>query len=105
VIHDYIFAVHRCHWNDPAVADITFEQSALVLAEVGKSLVDLHLIKHDALDAIVWGVKTQYARTLWDAPPNPTDCTPPKNIVPGVPVAHYDISLIRRRLQRAPGAK
>jgi hypothetical protein len=106
VIHDYIFAVHRCGWDDPDVASITFEQSAEVLAEVGKTLIDLHLIKHDALDAIVWGVRTQYARTLWDTPGDPvTDCTKPKNFVPGIPVAHCDISLIRRRLLRTPGPK
>jgi hypothetical protein len=38
VIHDYIFLVHRCGLPDPEVAKLTFEDSALVLAEVGKSL-------------------------------------------------------------------
>lgn len=68
VIHDYIFKVHRCGWPDPEVAKITFEQSALVLAEVGKALIAHGLIRDDALNAIVWGVRTQYARDLWDTP-------------------------------------
>jgi len=68
VIHDYIFKVHRCGWPDPIVARITFEESATVLAEVGKALIARKLIKHDALNAIVWGVRTQYARDLWDKP-------------------------------------
>lgn len=107
VIHDYIFAVHRCGWDDPDVAEINFDQSAEVLAEVGKALIDLHYIKHDALDAIIWGVKTQYARTLWEAPGDPIkDCTkPPKSLAPGVPVARFDIPAVRRQLRLAPSPR
>jgi len=76
IIHDYIFAVHRCGWDDPLVKQIKFEESAEILAEVGKALIDRKLIKHDALNAIVWAVKTQYARTLWDTPGSPEDCKP-----------------------------
>jgi hypothetical protein len=107
IIHDYIFTVHRCHainpavWSDPAVEDITFPQSAEVLAEVGKSLIDLGLIKHDALQAIVWAVRTQYAQTLWNQPGNATDCAqPPKPFAAGVAVAHFDVSQIRRQQLR-----
>ena len=32
VIHDYIFAVHRCGWPDPVVSQIKFEESAEILA-------------------------------------------------------------------------
>jgi hypothetical protein len=104
VIHDYIFLVHRCGINDPDVAQISFDQSAEVLAEVGKALIDLQQIKHDALDAIIWGVRTQYARSLWNAPPDPKDCAmPPKTIAPGPIVARFDIPAIRRRLLRTPG--
>jgi hypothetical protein len=69
VIHDYIFEVHRCGWPDPEVAKLTFEDSAVVLAEVGKALIQHGLIRDDALDAIVWAIKTRYARSRWDAPP------------------------------------
>ncbi len=77
VIHDYIFLVHRCGWPDPEVAKISFDDSALVLAEIGKSLIAHHLVKHDALDAIVWAVRTQYARDLWNKPGTPEDCKRP----------------------------
>lgn len=77
VIHDYIFLVHRCRLPDPEVAKLSFEDSALVLAEVGKSLIAHKLVKHDALDAIVWAVRTQYARDLWDKPGTVEDCKPP----------------------------
>src|SRR6266851_6434044 len=40
IVHDWLFVVHRCHWPaPPEVQAITFEQSAQILAEVGKSLV------------------------------------------------------------------
>jgi hypothetical protein len=87
IIHDYIFAVHRCGWNDPLVQQIKFEESAEILAEVGKALIERKLIKHDALDAIVWAVRTQYARTLWDTPGNAEDCKPaPPRPFRGAPV-------------------
>jgi hypothetical protein len=106
VIHDYIFAVHRCGWYDPDVAEINFDKSAEVLAEVGKALIDLHYIKHDALDAIVWGVKTHYARTLWDTPGDPIkDCATPKSFAPSVTVATFDIRKVRRQLRMAPGER
>jgi Protein of unknown function (DUF1353) len=45
IIHDWLFEVHRCHRPaPPEVAQITFEQSAQILAEVGKSLIEAGLI-------------------------------------------------------------
>jgi hypothetical protein len=99
VIHDYIFAVHRCGWNDPVVSQISFEQSAEVLAEVGKALIELGLIKDDALNAIVWGVRTQYARNLWNTPGSADDCKiPPKTFVRGqnIQVMRFEIPRVRR---------
>jgi hypothetical protein len=78
IIHDWIFEVHRCgRPASPEVAAITFEESARILAEVGKALIDHGLIKHDMLDAIVWAVRTSYARDLWDRPGTKEECTPP----------------------------
>jgi hypothetical protein len=74
----YLFVVHRCNWNAPDhVKQITFEQSAEVLAEVGKALIEHKLIKYDMLDEIVWAVRTRYARDLWDTPLSGEDCKHP----------------------------
>ncbi len=106
VIHDYIFTVHRCGWNDPAVSQITFEQSAEVLAEVGKALIELGLIKDDALDAIIWGVRTHYARSLWDTPGDPIkDCAKPKSFARGVVIARFEIPSVRKPLSAPPGLR
>jgi hypothetical protein len=59
------------------VAAITFEQSALILAEVGKALIDHGLIKHDMLNEIVWAVSTRFARDLWDTPGDTESCKLP----------------------------
>ena len=100
VIHDYIFTVHRCGWHDPVASQITFEQSALVLAEIGKALLDRKLVKHDALDAIVWGVRTQYARNLWDTPLGQKECERPQTRAlakeEAIPVVRFKIPPIRR---------
>jgi hypothetical protein len=77
IIHDWIFEVHRCHRSDPDVASLTFEDSAVILAEVGKWLITHKLIKHDLLDQIVWAVRTKYARGLWNAPGTPEECASP----------------------------
>jgi hypothetical protein len=78
VIHDWLFEVHRCHRPaPPEVAAITFEQSAQVLAEVGKSLVDAGLIDNNKLEEIVWAIRTRYARNIWDSPPTPHECAIP----------------------------
>jgi hypothetical protein len=78
VIHDWIFEMHRCHRPvPPEVAQITFEQSARILAEVGKALIEHGLVKHNLLEEIVWAVRTRYARGLWDQPGDPASCRRP----------------------------
>ncbi|WP_271588451.1 DUF1353 domain-containing protein [Bradyrhizobium sp. CCBAU 53415] len=78
VIHDWLFEVHRCHRPaPPEVAAITFEQSAQVLAEVGKSLVEAGLVDNNKLDEIVWAIQTRYARNIWDSAPAPGECAIP----------------------------
>lgn len=104
IIHDWIFEVHRCHRPAPAeVANITFEQSALILAEVGKALIEARLIQHDMLNEIVWGVRTRYARDLWDSPATPEECKPPpiaalRRLRPGLaPSTVVDFTIPSRR--------
>jgi hypothetical protein len=81
IVHDWIFEVHRCgDRGTPEERAITFEQSAQILAEVGKSLIDAGLIAHDKLGAIVWAVQTHYARDLWDRPGNAQDCRRPPSM-------------------------
>ena len=78
IIHDWIFLVHRCNLPaPPEVKAITFPQSAQILAEVGKALVDAKLIKDNRLEEIVWAVRTRYAESLWNQPPGPDECKPP----------------------------
>lgn len=78
IIHDWIFLVHRCNLpGHPEISQITFEQSALVLAEVAKSLVKAGLIDHNLTDQVVWAVQTRYARGIWDRPGTPDECAPP----------------------------
>jgi hypothetical protein len=78
IIHEWIIEVHRCRrFGYPEVATITFEQSAQILAEVGQELIDVGLIKTDKLDEIVWGVRTWYARRLWDQPGTENECKEP----------------------------
>ena len=92
IIHDWLFLVHRCRRPaPPEVAAITFEDSARILAEVGKALVEAGLIKDNKLEEIVWAIQTRYARDLWDRPPTPSECVPP-------PVAKKE----RARLGLAP---
>jgi hypothetical protein len=61
----------------PEVKAITFDQSAQILAEVGKSLVDAGLIKDNKLEEIVWAVRTKYAQSLWERPPTQKECETP----------------------------
>ncbi len=105
IIHDWIFQVHRCNRPaPPEVAQITFEQSALILAEVGKSLIQAGLIQHNMLDEIVWGVRTRYARNLWDRPGTEDECKIPlsiaawKRLRPGVsPSTVVDFTIPSKR--------
>ncbi len=78
IVHDWIFEVHRCNRDaPPEVRAITFEQSAQILAEVGQSLVNAGLIDDNQLPAIVWAVRTRYARNIWDRPGTEEECEPP----------------------------
>jgi hypothetical protein len=78
IIHDWIFLVHRCNLPaPPEVKAITFQQSAQILAEVGKALVDADLIKDNKLEEIVWAVRTKYAESLWNQTSTGDDCKPP----------------------------
>jgi hypothetical protein len=71
--------VRRCgRPAPPEVAQITFEQSAEILAEVGKALVEANLIKDNMLEAVVWAVRTRYARDLWDRPGTEEECRRPQ---------------------------
>ncbi|MFZ2101899.1 MAG: hypothetical protein WAU86_15175 [Oricola sp.] len=78
IMHDWIFEVHRCGRDAPeAVKAITFEQSAQILAEVGKYLVDARLIDHDRLPEIVAAIRSRFARNVWDRPGTEEECQPP----------------------------
>lgn len=78
IIHDWVFEVHRCNRDaPPEIKNITFQQSAQILAEVGQSLVDAGLIDNNQLPAIVWAVRTRYARDIWDRPATEEECEPP----------------------------
>lgn len=101
IIHDWIFEVHRCP-NRKATSEekaITFEQSAIILAQVGKALVEAGLVDDNKLELIVWAVRTRYARNLWDAPGTSDDCKEPTTFarVAGVPVVNFKIPAPRRR--------
>ena len=69
-----------CCWTLDGERAITFEQSALVLAQVGKALVEANLIDDNRLELIVWAVRTRYARHLWDTPGMDAECLDPKII-------------------------
>jgi hypothetical protein len=112
VIHDWLFEVHRCHRPaPPEVSQITFEQSAQILAEVGKALVETGLVQHNMLEEIVWGVRTRYARGIWDSSPTPDECKIPvivsakERLRRGLPTARTVVDFTipaQRRLRVAP---
>lgn len=101
IIHDWIFEVHRCpnRKATPEERAITFEQSAIILAQVGKALVEAGLVNDNRLELIVWAVRTHYARNLWDAPVTPDDCKDPTlfSKAAGVTVVDFKIPPPRRR--------
>jgi len=68
IVHDWLFAAHHCAL--PAYADVTFDDSARVLAEAIKTLMETDLAPRDAttLWAIHAAVQTPIAKKLWDAP-------------------------------------
>lgn len=83
IMHDWLFEVHRCpnRQSDPTipqeVKNITFEQSAQVLAETAKYLIDAGLSSGANLDAIRWAIETNIARRMWDRPPEGNECALP----------------------------
>lgn len=85
IIHDWLFLVHRCGFEAPdEVKDITFQEAAQILAEVGAALARAGLVDDDRLPEIYWAVRTRYARSLWDRPAAEDDClSPPKTLVGG----------------------
>jgi hypothetical protein len=99
IIHDWIFEVHRCpRAAPPEVKQITFEQSATILAEVGKALIEAKLIEHNMLEEIAWGVSTRYARDIWDRPGSGDECRVPKAraFTRGTTVVNFTIPAPRR---------
>jgi hypothetical protein len=74
VIHDWIFASRACilagkdgpQYN--GIRDITFDESALILAEAIKTLVDYGQVRNNpfAANAISNAVDSSIARALWD---------------------------------------
>jgi hypothetical protein len=102
IIHDWIFEVHRCPniKATPEEKAITFEESALILAQVGKALVETDLVDDNQLELIVWAVRTRYARGLWDTPGTVEDCKEPttmKSRASAVKVVDFRIPPARRR--------
>ena len=78
IIYDWIFEVHRCgRPAPPEVTQITLEQSAQILAEVGKALVEAGLIEDNMLEPIVWAVRTRYARGKWETSGTAEECKRP----------------------------
>jgi hypothetical protein len=105
VIHDWLFLVHRCHRAaPPEVTAITFDQSAQILAEVGKQLVEHGLVQHNKLEEIVWAIQTKYARDIWDSPPDPKECEIPasarERALRGLPPAKRVVDFVIPPIQR-----
>jgi uncharacterized protein DUF1353 len=92
ILHDWLFEVHRCNRPAPVeIAAITFDQSAIILAEVGRALIDAGLVQHNLLEEIVWAVRTRYARDLWDRPGDPRECATPRLLARGRRVVDFVI--------------
>ena len=99
IIHDWIFEVHRCpRPAPPEVKQITFKESAIILAEVGKALIEAGLIEHNMLEAIAWAVSTRYAQDLWDRPGSAEECRVPlpRARTRGTTVVNFTIPQPRR---------
>jgi hypothetical protein len=76
VIHDWLFYVHRCKFPAPEhEINITFDQSAIILAEVGLALIEKGLIKHDLLDEIM-ALERGMHGTFWKRPGDSEVCKP-----------------------------
>jgi Protein of unknown function (DUF1353) len=109
IVHDWIFLVHRCGWPaPPEVKQITFEDSARILAQVGLALIEAGLVDHNLLEQIVWATTTRYARDLWDRPGTEKECRRPpefrkgRRLAPGEPsFMIFDIPQSPRAFRRS----
>jgi hypothetical protein len=97
IIHDWLFAVHRCNRPaPPEVRQINFEQSALILAEIAKGLAAEGLLRDNLIPQVVWAIQTRYARDLWDRPGTPEECREP---------APLPLAQARARRSALPGGR
>ncbi len=79
IIHDWIFAAHRCKWEDvpDEIKNMDFEHSAQALAEVASALIDKGLIDHDLREQVIGAVNSRTARAIWDEEPGVGACDRP----------------------------
>lgn len=70
IIHDWLFIQRHCNPDYLDKLNITFEDSARILAEVIKTLIETNQVRPNetAFSAISWAVSTSIARDLWEAP-------------------------------------
>ena len=75
IIHDWLFVAHHC--KDPGYSDVTFEQSATILAEGIKTLMEDGTAPKDAVtfEAVYSAVGSPIAKQIWDS--NPGCVRPP----------------------------
>jgi len=83
IVHDWLFAAHHC--DLPEYRDITFEQSATILAEGIKTLMVSKTAPMDetTLWSIYEAVRSPVAKSLWDRK-NACDL-PPEVAIKGAP--------------------
>ena len=90
IIHDWLFEAHHCALPD--YKDVSFQDSARILAEGIKTLMENGVAPKDetTLWAIYEAVKTPIARSMWDKPGSCTlpvaasfslDRTPPGELI------------------------
>lgn len=74
IVHDWLFQAHQCQYTD--VAWVTFDDSARILAEGIKTLMENQVAPKNetVLYSIYEAVKTPIAEKLWKAPDR---CNPP----------------------------
>jgi hypothetical protein len=77
IIHDWLFVAHHC--EIPDYKDVSFEDSARLLAEGIKTLMETKVAPRDetTLWAIYEAVNSPVAKSLWD---NPGGCDLPEEI-------------------------
>lgn len=77
IVHDWLFEQHRCGY--PGADQISFDDSARILGEVIDTLMREGMVPRnpEARGLIEAGVRTPFARRLWDAPPTEKNCQTP----------------------------